>query len=88
MSNRGGSRPGNPNGRRGGARESTRLDAKPRGPKPSLVARIHEVTTLVQTHARKFGQGELSDAAEAATALLSEIRALQVEVREWEGEVL
>lgn len=85
---RGGSRPGNPNGTRGGSRPTQRQDAKARGPKPDLVAHIRELQQLLISHSSKFDQAELGDAAEAATLLLKELQALRTPAMDWEDEIL
>ncbi len=82
MSNRGGARPGNPNGTRGGARRGS-------GPTPDVVGHINTVRTLVQTHAVKFDVATLREAVHVASALMHELQALLPEVQVWrEGEVL
>lgn len=78
---RGGSRPGNPNGRRGGARPGA-------GPTPDLAAHVQRVRTLLQQHQHKLDAADLEALRDQLGAALAEVARLQAPDDAWQGDVL
>lgn len=73
---------------RGGARTTSRPDAKSRGPKPDLTALVLELRTKLANHRYKFSAADLEALRSALGAALADVAALQAPDEEWKGEIL
>lgn len=73
---------------RGGARTTSRPDAKSRGPKPDLVALVLELRAKLANHRYKFDAADLEQLRAALGAALADVAALQAPDEAWDGEIL
>lgn len=71
---------------RGGARTTSRPDAKSRGPKPDLAAAVSDLRTKLANHRYKFNTADLEQLREALGAALADVTPLQAPDEEWDGK--